>query len=79
MAQDDRPCYNYKTQPIPSVYRNMATNSDRTLVNRRIILFTVILAATILAGVVLFFLYVGRVDPLVQAVLPIITTTITTT
>lgn len=57
----------------------MATNPDRTLVNRRIILFTVILAATILAGVVLFFLYVGRVDPLVQAVLPIITTTITTT
>ncbi|UCG88803.1 MAG: hypothetical protein JSW71_09815 [Gemmatimonadota bacterium] len=55
----------------------MATTSDRAAVNRRIVLFSALLAGAILVGVVLFFLFVGRVDPLVQSAL--LTTTATAT
>jgi hypothetical protein len=55
----------------------MSTASDRAVIGRRIVLLTAILALIILAGVVLYFMYFGRVDPLVQSVLPITTTTTT--
>ncbi len=51
--------------------------SDQTVVNRRIVLYTALLAVLILVGVVLFFLFVGRVDPLVQSALLNTTTTVT--
>ncbi len=51
--------------------------SDRTVVNRRILLYTALLAGLILVGVVLFFVFVGRVDPLVQSALFTTTTTVT--
>ena len=55
----------------------MSDISDQATLSRRIVLFTSILIAMVLAGAVLFFLYWGRVDPLVQSFLPI-TTIITT-
>jgi len=55
----------------------MSDIPDQAVLSRRIILFTSILAAMVLVGAVLFFLYWGRVDPLVQSLLPI-TTIITT-
>jgi len=51
--------------------------SDPSVANRRIVLFTVLLAGAILVGVVLFFVFVGRVDPLVQSALLTTTTTAT--
>ena len=74
MAQEWCPCYNYKTQSIALVYRLMSTTPQRSVVNRRILLFTAILAAIVLAGVVLFFAFVGSVDPLVRLALSTITT-----
>ena len=55
----------------------MSDNSDQATLSRRIVFFTSILVVMVLAGAVLFFLYWGDVDPLVQSLLPI--TTITTT
>jgi len=55
----------------------MSTTPQLSVVNRRILLFTAILAAIVLAGVVLFFAFVGSVDPLVHLALST-TTTITT-
>ncbi|UCD25180.1 MAG: hypothetical protein JSW51_04455 [Gemmatimonadota bacterium] len=53
----------------------MSDVSDRRAFSRRIVLFTSILVVVVLVGAVLFFLYWGEVDPLIQANLPITTVT----
>jgi uncharacterized membrane protein YhhN len=53
----------------------MSDTTDRAVFSRRIVLFSSILVAIVLVGVAMFFLYWGRVDPLVQSVLPITTLT----
>jgi hypothetical protein len=55
----------------------MSDLPDRATLSRRIVLLTSILVAIVLAGVALFFSYWGEVDPLVQPILRIATTTIT--
>jgi hypothetical protein len=55
----------------------MSATPQRAVVNRSIVLFTAILAAIMLVGIVLFFAFVSGVDPLVQ--LAQSTTTTTTT
>lgn len=77
MAPKLCPCYNYTTLPIALVYRGMMTTQDRSAFNRRLVLYTALLAGVILVGVGLFFLFAGTTRPLLDLGFNFTTTTTT--
>jgi hypothetical protein len=56
----------------------MTTASDQSLFNRRVLWLSAVLVGVVIAGLILFFVFVGRVDPLLTSAHTPSTTTIPT-